>query len=341
MNLPDIKRADLENKRVLIRVDFNAEIINGRMGEKHRMVAAKQTVDFILSKPGVRVALLSHLGEGVSFEKFCGQIGTILKREVIFTNDCIGGKVSEGLGGLKDGQVLMLENVRFYKKEMENDADFAKQLAVNFDIYINEAFGVSHRDHASLIKILDFLPHFAGINLQREVFELEKIRSDFRRPAVAIIGGAKIETKLPVINFFAKEYEYILVGGKIGGEAQERKMIFPENVIIPADYTGGGLDIGEKTIEKFRSFIDSAKTIIWNGPLGKFESPEFARGTEEILDAVVKNKTAYKVVGGGETVQFLEEKGAIEKFNFVSTGGGAMLEFLAKGTLPVLEALKK
>jgi len=342
MILPDIKGANLDGERVLVRVDFNVVDDNGKLKEKYRIKAAQKTIDFVLSKPGTKVALLSHLSQpGVSFKNAEKEIGEILDKEIFFVDDCVSEKVKTALNGLKNEQVLLLENVRLHKEEKESDNEFAKKLAENFDVFVNEAFGASHRDHASIAQTVGFLPSFAGFNLQKEIKELNKMRGDFEKPAVAIIGGAKIETKLPVINFFAKNYDQVLVGGKLGLEAEKQNIIFPDNVILPKDYCGQGLDVGPKTVKLFVDYVSQAKTVVWNGPLGRFEDEKFRKGTEDVVRAVAKNGVAYKIAGGGETIQFLEESGLIDEFNFVSTGGGAMLEFLSKGTLPALEALKK
>ncbi|MDD5033008.1 MAG: phosphoglycerate kinase [Candidatus Pacebacteria bacterium] len=347
MKLPDLKKADLKNKRVLVRVDFNVEFSEGGgIKEKYRIETAKKTIDFILSKKGTRLALLSHLGrpegreEKFSLEKIYKDTGRILGMNLIFVPECFGGEVKKALDNLKPGEALMLENIRFFSEESENDKNFAGKIAENFDAYVNEAFGASHRLHSSVAAITDFLPSYAGFNLQKETDELGAAREKFNRPAVAIIGGAKIETKLPVISFLEKKYDWVLVGGRLGIEAEKQKIIFGANVILAEDYLKDGLDIGPKTIEKFKEKIKDAKTIIWNGPLGKFEDPNFAFGTEQILEAVWQNKEAKKIAGGGETVQVLEEHGVLENFDFVSTGGGAMLEFLAKGDLPALEELR-
>ncbi|MBU1178853.1 phosphoglycerate kinase [Patescibacteria group bacterium] len=347
MNIPDIRNANLEQKRVLARVDFNVEFSSrGEPKEKYRIGAVKKTIDFILSKKGIKLALLSHLGRPggkdkiYSFEPAVGAISKILGRRLVFAEDCAGDKVKEKLGKLEAGEILMLENVRFHKEEVENSGDFAEKLAENFDIYVNEAFSVTHRAQASIAKIVEFLPSFAGINFLEEIIALSNIRRGLEGPAVAIIGGIKIETKLPVINFFAENYDQILLGGRIGLEAENRKLNFPANVILPKDYLEQGFDIGPLAIKQFSEFIKNAKTIVWNGPLGQFEREEFFVGTKEIVKAIVKNKAAYKVAGGGETIQVLEKLDLIKNFDFVSTGGGAMLEFLAKGTLPALKALE-
>jgi len=347
MELPNIKNADLEQKHILVRVDFNVKFGDGSPKEIYKIRAVKDTIDFLLPKKGVKIALLSHIGrpegeriEELSFRDFCEEIGKILERELVFVSDCIGDEVKNKLENIKDGQILMLENVRFHTEEFENDTNFANKLAKNFDVYVNEAFGVSHRSHASLVKITEILPSFCGINVTKEVEKLNEIRKDPKQPAVAIIGGAKIKTKLPMINFFADSYDDILVGGKLGIEAENEGVTFSDNVIVPKDYIDDGLDVGPQTISLFTEKIKEAKVIVWNGPLGKFEDTRYSRGTTEILNAIVSNDKAYKVAGGGETIQTIEESGLIKKFDFISTGGGAMLVFFAEGTLPALEALQ-
>ncbi|MFH1979010.1 MAG: phosphoglycerate kinase [Patescibacteria group bacterium] len=346
MTLPDITKENLGNKKVLMRVDFNVEFENGNPKEKYKIESVKKTVDFVQSQKGAKLALLSHMGRPnglgkaeMSFKDLTESIAGVLGKELVFVSDCIGDVVGSSLDALEDGQILLLENPRFYKAEISGEKDFAESLAKNFDVYVNEAFSTSHRNHGSITKIAEILPSFAGVNLLKEVEVLSGLRESFEKPAVAIIGGAKVETKIPVIEFFAKNYDKVLVGGRIGIEIKEKGIVVQNNVVLPEDYAGQGLDIGPKTIKVFSDLLMGAKTIVWNGPLGKFENPEFAKGTDGVLDAINQNETAYKVAGGGETVQLLGEKGFIEKFDFVSTGGGAMLEFLAKGTLSGLEVL--
>ncbi len=306
---------------------------------------ASSIIENILSKKA-KLALVSHLGrpagreDKFSFSRFVPALSKILGRELVFTDDCVGEKVKKALDSLGDGRVLLLENVRFYKEDADGDKKFAGKLAENFDIFVNEAFGASHREHASIVGITDFLPSFAGLNLQKEIEELDRIRENFERPAVALIGGVKIETKIPVIKFFAEKYDWVLAGGKIGLEAQNQNISFPSNVILSKDYTGDSLDIGPETIKEFVEILERAKTVIWNGPMGFFEKSPFEKGTMAVIEAIIGNEAAFKVAGGGETVQVLEKNNLISRFDFVSTGGGAMLEFLARGTLPGIEALK-
>ena len=345
MDIKKVQDADLEGKKVILRVDFNVSMEDGKVKETFKIEAAKETLDYLLGKKA-KVALLSYFGrpEGkvdlkFSMEQLVVDVQRVLEVKIKFVSDCVGEKVKKGLDVLKDGEVLLLENARFYPGEDKNDENLAKQMAEGFEIFINDAFSQSHRNQSSITGITKFLPSFAGFQLQREIVEMEKIKNDFARPAVAIIGGAKIETKLPVIKFFEKSYDYVLVGGKIANEALDQKIDFSEKVILPIDFIDNRLDIGPATVKKFQEIISKAKTIVWNGPLGKFEEEKYSHGTEDIFQALLELE-AYKVTGGGETLEILEEKQAFDKFSFVSTGGGAMLEYLAGGKMPGIKILE-
>lgn len=344
MNLKKIQNAEVENKSVLLRVDFNVAAENGRVKEKFKIESCKETLKYLLDK-NAKITLISHLGrpngrynEEFSFKNIVGDISSILKIPVKFCDDCVGEKVKEGLSKLKSGQVLLLENVRFYPEEEINDEDFAKRLAENFDIFVNDAFSVCHRDQASVTGVAKILPSFSGFRLQKEIENLDKVKNNPEQPAVAIIGGAKIETKLPLINEL-EEYKCILVGGKVANEAFDQKIKFSSQVVLPEDFEGNRMDIGPKTIKKFTEIISTAKTIVWNGPLGKFEESPFNRGTREILKAIVSSE-AFSLVGGGESVQVLEQENMMEKISFVSTGGGAMLEYFSGGNMPGIDVLR-
>lgn len=345
-----IQQADLADKKVLVRVDFNVEIENGKPKEKYKIAACKETVDYLLEKK-CKLALISHLGrpepagEGkINPEFSLGQIAddveNILGLRIKFVSDCVGESVGEALDALDENEVLLLENVRAHGEEERNDENFSRELAKNFDIFVNDAFSVSHRDQASVTGVTKFLPSFAGIWLQREISNLEKIKSNPDHPAVAIIGGAKIETKLPLIKKFEKNYDFVLVGSKIALEAKERGDQFSEKVIMPTDFSGGGMDIGPNTVQEFKRIISGAKTVVWNGPLGKFEQAPYDSGTKETLGAVLESG-AFSVMGGGESVEVLEENNLLENISFVSTGGGAMLEFLSGNPMPGIEVLGK
>ena len=337
---------NLANKRVLLRVDFNVAVEKGKVKEKFKIEAAKETLEYLLEKK-CKVALVSHFGrpEGkinsdFSLEQIKDDAENTLGVKIFFIQDCLSGEIRSEMDVLSEREILLLENVRFYPEEESNDVAFAQKLASNFEIFINDAFSVSHRDQASVTGVVKILPSFAGLRLQKEVEEMEKIKNNFEKPAVAIIGGAKIETKLPVIKFFEKKYDYVLVGGKIANEALDQKIEFGKKVILPSDFVDDRLDIGSETLEKFKEIIKSAKTIVWNGPMGKFEKEKYATSSNEILKAILEGQ-AYVVIGGGETLEILEKNNALNKINFVSTGGGAMLDYLGGNAMPGIEALKK
>jgi phosphoglycerate kinase len=293
------------------------------------------------------VALLTHLGrpEGkrdpaFSVRDIADDVERILARKVRFVDDCVGEKVVKALEESAADEVVLLENVRFYAGDETNDPEFARLLSAPFDLFVNGAFSVCHRDQASVTGVTKFLPSSAGIHLLSEVKHLTDAREHPEHPAVAVIGGAKIETKLPIIRMFEKEYDRVLVGGKVACEAVDEKISFSEKVLLPVDYALERQDIGRETLLRFREEILKAKTVVWNGPLGKFENPEYAAGTKMTLEAIIESG-AFSVVGGGETIIALEEAGAFQKISFVSTGGGAMLEFLSGEPLPGLLALEE
>ncbi len=346
MEIKKIQEVDLKNKAVLLRVDFNVEIENGSAKEQFKILAAKKTVKYILSQEGARLALITHLGrpegkknQDFSLRQITGGLEEILGVKIKFVEDCVGDKVKQALNNLEQGEILLLENVRFYKEEENNDREFAEKLAENFDIFVNDAFSVCHRDQASVTGIAKVLPGLAGFRLQEEIEKLKKVKENPEHPAVAVIGGAKIETKLPLIRSFEKNYDYVLAGGKVSIEATDRNLKFSDNVILAFDLIENGKDIGEKTAAKFKEIILQAKTVVWNGPMGKFEQPPFDKGTKEIIEAIIASG-AFSVAGGGESIQVLEENGWLEKISFVSTGGGAMLEYLSGGRMPGLEVLE-
>ncbi len=345
MNIKKIQDIDIANKKVLLRVDFNVAVENGKVKEDFKIKACKESLDYLLGK-NCKVALVSHFGRPcgkVDLKFSLAQIKSdaeeALGVKIKFIDDCIGEKVKNSGDSLSADEVLLLENVRFYAGDESNDENFAKQLAENFDVFVNDAFAVCHRDQASVTGVAKILPSCAGFRLLEEIHEMTIIKDHPISPAVAIIGGAKIETKLPVIKFFEEKYDYILVGGKIANEALDQKIKFSEKVILPFDFVDDRLDIGPKTLEKFKEIISGAKTIAWNGPTGKFEDEKYAVSSNEILKAVLASG-AYTVVGGGETLEILEKNHAMEKIDFVSTGGGAMLDYLAGKKMPGIEVLK-
>ncbi|HAT75185.1 MAG TPA: hypothetical protein DCS28_04070 [Candidatus Moranbacteria bacterium] len=345
MNLRKIQDIDVKDKKILLRVDFNVAVEKGKVKENFKIAAVKESLDYLLNR-NCKIALLSHFGRPngkvdmeFSLAQIRNDVEEILGVKIKFVDDCIGEKVKNGLDNLIAGEILLLENVRFYSGDESNDEKFTEQLTENFDIFINDAFSVCHRDQASVTGMAKFLPSCAGFRLLEEIHEMTIIKDHPISPAIAIIGGAKIETKLPVIKFFEKKYDYILVGGKIANEALDQKIKFSKKVILPFDFVDDQLDIGPKTLEKFKEIISGAKTIVWNGPTGKFEDEKYAVSSNEILKAILVSG-AYTVVGGGETLEILEKNYAMEKIDFVSTGGGAMLDYLAGNKMPGIEVLR-
>lgn len=346
MEMKKIQDAEVENKKVLIRADFNVAIVAGEVKERFKLEACKKTVDFLAQKTGTKIALCSHLGrpEGkvnaeFSLEQIKDELETILGKKIVFLNDCIGEKIKEGLENLNEGEILLLENVRFHEGDEKNNEEFSKKLSENFDIFVNDAFSVCHRNQASVTGVTKFLPSYGGLWLQKEIENLSKLIHEPLHPAVAVIGGAKIETKLPLIQKFEKIYDYVLIGGRVANEAIDQKIQFSSRVILPIDFADERLDIGPKTIQRFKEIISTSKMVVWNGPMGKFEQPPYDKGTRQILD-IIADSDMYTVIGGGESVQVLEENKLMGSISFVSTGGGAMLEYLSGNLMPGIESLK-
>jgi phosphoglycerate kinase len=344
MEMRKIQDAQVEGKKVLLRVDFNVAIEDGTAKEKFRIRAADETVRYLLGM-NARVALVTHLGRPdgkvdpeFSLNPIKDDVEYLLGVKVKFIGDCIGEEVKKTVENLDEGEIVLLENVRFYGGEEKNDEEFAKKLADGFDIFVNDAFSVSHRDQASVTGVTKFLPGYAGLRLQEEIEEMEKLKNTDEHPAVAVIGGAKIETKIPAIKFFEERYDKVLLGGIIANEAIDRKIEFSQKVILPSDFIDDRLDIGVDTLNKFKEVISSAKVIMWNGPMGKFEDSRYSVGSDEVAKSIIES-SAYRVVGGGETLELLEKYNAMKKVSFVSTGGGAMLEYLGGGNMPGIEAL--
>lgn len=348
MGLRDINGVDFSDQRVLVRVDFNMEQDNIINVEEHfRINIVKKTIELIAAAPGVKIALLTHFGRpkgapdaSCSVAKLVSSVATALGKKIVFVPDCVGATVETALATLAPGEILLLENVRFYPGEETNDDTFAASLAAPFTLYVNEAFSVCHRAHASVEAITRHLPAYAGLRLLKEIVELDRVRFSPTHPAIAIIGGAKIETKLPLISALEKNYDAILVGGKVANEALDQKVVFSEKVLLPKDFDSAlRLDIGPQTVAYYTQIINTAKTIIWNGPMGKFEEKPYDIGTDAILHALLNSK-AYVVIGGGESLAVLEKANVIDKVSFVSSGGGAMLEYLSDKELPGLVALQ-
>jgi len=335
-----LKEANVKNKRVLVRCDFNCPLDEkGNILDDYDIERTIPTIEYLV-KNQAKVILMSHLDEpgGKVVERLKltpiqDRLFEYLDLSISKAPDSVGETVKQIVKEMLPGEILLLENLRFHKEEKENNENFSKELASLGDVFINEAFGVCHRTHASIVGIPKYLPSFAGFLLQKEIKILSNILERPQRPLVAILGGVKASTKIPVIENFLKIADFILVGGKI---ALELKMSH-EKIILPEDYNQE-LDIGKKTIANFKKIIQKAGTIVWNGPMGYFEKEEFEEGTKEIALAIANSK-AFKVAGGGETSLAVSKYNLKEKFNFISVGGGAMLDFLAGKKLPGLEAI--
>jgi len=341
-----LKDVDFKNKRVLLRTDFNVPLENGEILDDFRIRESLPTIEYILKQDKAKIVIISHLGrpEGkadpqYSLEPVAKKLGELLRKEVIFIKDILSKEGDEAVQSLESGQVALAENLRFWPGEEAGDEKFAIDLCHHFGVFVNDAFSDSHRAHASIFQIPRFKPSCAGLLMKKEIEELSKALKPSKGPAIALIGGAKIETKMPVIENMARNYDAVLIGGKIAVEAQEQKMKFSENVILPDDYIDGTLDIGPKTAEKYKMAIASASFLVWNGPMGKFEDEKYAAGSKTVLDAIC-DSDAWKIVGGGETVEFIDKYEQADKFDFISSGGGAMLEFLSGVKLPGIEALE-
>lgn len=381
MKLRGIKGVkNLKGKRVLVRIDANVPVVNGRAidGPHGRIAQAAQGISW-LSKQGARVIVVSHLGRpkgkkkaSESLKPVVARLEQLLKKKIVF----------DKADGLKNGQIALLENLRFDKREEMNDKKFAEELAKLADLYVNDAFGVSHRAHASVEAISRLLPSYAGPLLVEEVKQLSKITTKPKRPMVVVLGGAKLETKIGVLEKLAPKADRILIGGaiattflfaqgkKVGKsfyEPQEVKAAkkilkkFAKKILLPVDVrvtknvkrdraprnlevksvgvSDVIVDIGQRSMRQFVRELQWAKTIVWNGPLGMCEVSAFCESTQWLARVIAHLKAPVKVVGGGDTVPIIESLGIADRFTHVSTGGGAMLEYLAGKKLPGIEAL--
>ena len=344
---------NLKNTKVLLRVDFDVPVSGDSIiQEVFRIKKQKPIIDYLVGQGAITV-MVAHISAVDSFKPILSQLQEILGHSINFLGQL--GKLDQL------GQLNLLDNIRRWPGEKANSNDFAKQLCGDLDIYINNAFAVSHRNHASVSAITGFLPAYAGLLVEEETHQLDKVINSSKEGKVVIIGGAKAETKAPVIKNFLDKSEKIILGGVVANDIlKERGMniddsivdensrelfaglnIYDERLVLADDFNapnGKILDIGPKTIDKFTGLIRNAKMVIWNGPVGLFENPEYAKGTNEIAITLAGLKT-FRVIGGGDTITAVNKLGLLDKFDFVSTGGGSMLEFLAGNKLPGLEAL--
>ena len=327
-----IKNVRLEGKKVLLRSDFDLPMKDKVIEDDTRLKISSKTIKFV--EKAEKVILIGHLGRpAFNEDKYSLQIikkplQKLIDEEVSF---------SSYYEKIPEGKIILIENLRFFPGEEGNDLDFAKKLAFLADLYVNDCFAVSHRNHASIVGIPKLLPSYAGLNLEKEVEILDRVLRNPQRPLVALIGGAKIETKLPIIENLAKICDSVLIGGKLPLEILSRNYISLLKNVFIADLKERK-DIDDKSIDLFVSLIKGAKTIVWNGPMGVFEEEKFSIGTKKIAKAVAESK-AFSIVGGGETIAALVFFGYTSKIKHLSMGGGAMLDFLAGKELPGLKAL--
>jgi 3-phosphoglycerate kinase len=345
-----VKDFEYKGKRVLVRLDVNVPVEHGVIQDDFRIASSVPTIAYI-SEQGGRCVLLAHFGrpkgirqpadqKDLSLRPIAAHLEKLLRKPVMFITDPVGEKVAEKIRKMKPGEIAMLENIRFYPGEEENNAEFAEQLANLGDIYINDAFGVNHRAHASVAGIPKYLPSAMGLLLEKEVQALEKVSKRPEKPLVVAVGGAKVENKASFLNTISRHADAILLGDLLTKEVREKGVIVSPNaeLVYALDGVDGTFDLGPKTIAAFQEKIAAAKTIFWAGPLGMVEKEKYEKGSLAIAEAIIQSG-AYAVAGGGDLAAFLGKHNLREKFDHVSTGGGAMLAFLSGETLPGLKAL--
>jgi phosphoglycerate kinase len=376
-SIKSIRDLDLTGKTVFMRLDFNVPLSAAdgtgvrRVEDDNRIVESLPTIKYALEK-GARLVLASHLGRPdgkpnpeYSMEPVASRLAVLLGIEVTLADDCVGEGIELMAQGLKNGQVLLLENLRFHAGEEANDHEFALKLAKLGQIYITDAFGTAHRKHASTFGVPTLMPvRGMGFLIEKELKFLDPLINNPEKPFYAVLGGSKVTDKIKTIEALMRKVDGLLSGGAMAHafwaaqgdtvpagakqpnpkdveaaralmkDAAKREL----KIIVPAD-TNLGFDIGPKTIQRFIEVLSSARTIFWNGPLGWFEKPEYAVGTFEVARAVAQ-MDAVKVIGGGDTVSAIKQSGVAEKFDHLSTGGGAVLEYLEGNGLPGIDVLK-
>ena len=387
-NKKTIEDIDVKGKKVLVRVDYNVPIKDGKVGDDTRIRAAQPTIDYLLQH-GAAVILCSHLGRPkggpdpkYSLKPVADYLSKQMGKPVAFADDCVGPTAEAAAKALKPGEVLLLENTRFHPEEEKNDMELARKMASLADIYVNDAFGSAHRAHSSTEGVAHFLPAVAGFLMEKEIRYLGQAIADPKRPFVAILGGAKVSDKIGVIRNLLGKADTILIGGGMANTffkaqglavgdslaedealdtAKELLKIGGDKLRLPVDMVLGDkfdaeaqmkvmpvgpvpdgwriLDIGPETVAAYSKVIKAAGTVVWNGPMGVFEFPKFAKGTFDIAKAVA-DSNAVSIVGGGDSVAAIQESGLADKITHISTGGGASLEMLEGLVLPGLAALQ-
>ncbi|MDC0922449.1 phosphoglycerate kinase [Candidatus Pelagibacter sp.] len=386
------EETNLNNKKILLRLDLNVPLLGDKITDTTRIDKILPTLKFLISQ-NAKIIIISHVGRPkgkvineLSLKPICKDLEIKLSQNIKLISKNFKEIVSKDLFNSENEKIVMLENIRFYPEEEKNDQQFAKLLATLGDIYVNDAFSCSHRAHASIHEITNFLPSYSGLQINLEVNALKKITSEIKKPITCIIGGSKVSTKINIIkNLIPKFDNIIIVGGmanniikymgnNIGKSLHEEnsnliieeifalsnkqncRIIYPKDVVVAEDLNGSPinkelnevspnemiLDIGPKTIKIINETIDSSKTILWNGPAGYFENPSFANGSIKIAKKIIENNKSnkiYSVAGGGDTVSLLNNLNSTKDFDFVSTAGGAFLEYLEGKELPGIKAL--
>ena len=381
-----IRDVDVAGKRVLVRVDFNVPMEGGRIVDDSRIRAALPTITDLVER-NAAVILMTHLGrpdghvdEAYRTRPLAERLSQLLRRPVHHLDDCIGPAVEAAVTAMRDGDIVMLENVRFHPGETKNDPVFAKQLAALGDLYVDDAFGAAHRAHASTAGIAQYLPAVAGLLMEREIKTLGRIMVDPPHPLVAIIGGSKISTKIGVVQSLLKRVDRMCIGGAMANTFFKAKgmemgrslveedqldvarsllssagLVLPLDAVIATDARPGVkvetvaidavpadmkvLDVGPMTVERFLQTCDGAHAVVWNGPLGVYEVPPFDRGTDALAEGLA-GSDAETIIGGGDLVAALQKQHLSDRMSFVSTGGGATLEFLEGKILPGIAVLR-
>lgn len=389
-----VRDIEVRGKRVLVRCDFNVPMQDGKITDDIRITSALPTIQYLLDH-GAKVILMSHMGRPKGEAKMeytlkpvADRLAELLDRDVIFISvpEVVNQQIVETANGLQEGQVMLLENVRFRKEETKNESVFSKELAQLGEIFVNDAFGTAHRAHCSTAGVADYLPAVSGFLIEKEVKFLGEALENPKRPFVAIMGGAKVGDKIPVIENLLKKVDTLIIGGgmsytffkamglEIGtsildeesvglaGELMKQaesagvKMLLPIDVVcakefdnnsekivcdrenIPADRMG--MDIGPKTAQLIREELLQAKTVVWNGPMGVFEMPNFAEGTKQVAESLAESD-AISIIGGGDSAAAVQQFGYGDKMTHISTGGGASLEFLEGKVLPGIAVLEE
>ena len=384
----------LKGKKVLLRVDLNVPIKNGAITETSRIKKVIPTIKLLIEKQA-KIIILSHIGrpkgkvtKEMSLEPISKKLASLLNKEVLFNKNLINENTLSEVNKIPNGSIIMLENIRFNEGEESNDNEFSKKISNLGDIYINDAFSVSHRSHASVEGITKYIPSYFGLQITEEINALKKITSEIKKPVTLIIGGSKISTKIKIINNLIKKFNnIIIVGGmantmlkhtglKVGKSLCEHnygnlikeilensnkykcKITCPVDVVVSKNVEDMGkdkdikeidddemiLDIGPKTISSIKKIINDSNTVLWNGPAGYFENLNFQNGTKQILEIIsqkTKNDKIFSVAGGGETVAAINKFKKLDSFTFVSTAGGAFIEYLEGKTLPGIKALNQ